>query len=101
MDMDSVRVLTLARDLYDHLEDNPLSLSETNRAIEIAKWWAYVEHSERVNPILLTPSQVLFPLSRVQIQRLGKTPLQDSQRHGECLLREDRSVGNEQSADAS
>jgi hypothetical protein len=31
---DSVQVLTLARDLYDHLEGNALSLKETERAID-------------------------------------------------------------------
>jgi hypothetical protein len=67
---DSIEVLTLARDLYDHLENNLLPLEETNRAIEIAKWWAYVGHPERVNPIGLTSSPVLFALSRDEIQRL-------------------------------
>ena len=73
---DSVDVLTLARDLFDHLEDNPLSLQEINRALEIAKWWAYVEHPDRVNPILLTSSRILYPLSRDEIQRLGTNPQQ-------------------------
>jgi hypothetical protein len=67
---DSLAVLRLARNLYDHLEGNPLPLDETNRAIEIAKWWAYTEHPDRINPIGLSPSRVLFALSRDEIERL-------------------------------
>jgi hypothetical protein len=71
---DSVEVLMLARDLYDHLEGNPLTLNEINRAIEIAQWWAYVDHPERTDPIGLTFSPILFPLTRSRIQSLESTP---------------------------
>ncbi len=70
---DSIQVLMLARDLYDHLEGNSMSLDETNRAIEIAKWWVYVEHPERRNPIALTSSPILFPITRSQIRCREKT----------------------------
>ena len=73
---DSIEVLRLARDLYDHLEGNPLPLKETNRAIEIAKWWMYTEHPERDRPIGLTRSSILFPLSREAVQRLERTAAQ-------------------------
>jgi hypothetical protein len=67
---DSKRVLILARDLYDHLENNPLALKDTLRAIEIARWWAWSEHPERDRPIGVSPSPLMFPVSREWIQCL-------------------------------
>lgn len=83
---DSVKVLRLARQLFDAIKEHEhLSLAETQRVIEIAKWWAESTHPQFNKPIGIVPSLILFPVSREWLEYHEKAALQAQETVGEPL----------------